>query len=121
MNRPIRHGCAFVCFGLLKLCSSNPGFVEIGFIEDSIAQVDTEEDCFRKIHSAQLSTIEFCPVRLAPYKFAPTSLALALRQQVIALETERNMHTRGITRQFNSRDTRHTLERLYPVNACSSV
>jgi DDE superfamily endonuclease len=44
----------------------------------------------------------------------------ALRRQVLAVETERNEQRRGICWQFTSRDARHKLERLYPVNACSS-
>ena len=39
----------------------------------------------------------------------------ALRQQVLAVETERNAHHRGICWQFTSRDARRKLERLYPV------
>jgi hypothetical protein len=44
----------------------------------------------------------------------------ALRRQVLAVETERNAHQRGICWQFTSRDARVKLERLYPVKACSS-
>jgi hypothetical protein len=44
----------------------------------------------------------------------------ALCRQVLAVETERNEQRRGICWQFTSRDARHKLERLYPVNACSS-
>jgi hypothetical protein len=39
----------------------------------------------------------------------------ALLRQVLAVETERNEHRRGIAWQFTSRDARHKLERLYPV------
>lgn len=39
----------------------------------------------------------------------------ALRRQVLAVETERNTHKRGIAWQFTSRDARVKLERLYPV------
>ena len=39
----------------------------------------------------------------------------ALRRQVLAVETERNTHKRGIAWQFTSRDARRKLERLYPV------
>jgi hypothetical protein len=44
----------------------------------------------------------------------------ALRRRVLAVETERNTHKRGIAWQFTSRDARVKLERLYPVKACSS-
>ena len=43
-----------------------------------------------------------------------------LRHQVNAVETERNQQRRGIAWQFTSRHARVKLERLYPVNACSS-
>jgi hypothetical protein len=39
----------------------------------------------------------------------------ALRRQVLAVETERNEHRRGIAWQFTSRDARIKLEKLYPV------
>lgn len=39
----------------------------------------------------------------------------ALRCQVLAVETERNVQRRGIVWQFTSRDARVELERLYPV------
>ncbi len=41
----------------------------------------------------------------------------ALRRQVLAVETERNTHRRGIAWQFTSHDARRKLERLYPVKA----
>ncbi len=44
----------------------------------------------------------------------------ALRRQVLAVETERNKHRRGIAWQFASRDARVKLERLYPVKEPSS-
>ncbi len=44
----------------------------------------------------------------------------ALRQQVGAVETERNTQRRGIAWQFTSRDARRKLERLYPVKDPSS-
>ena len=44
----------------------------------------------------------------------------ALRQQVLAVETERNEQRRGIAWQFTSRDARRKLERLYPVKEPSS-
>ena len=44
----------------------------------------------------------------------------ALRRQVLAVETERNVHRRGIAWQFTSRDARIKLERLYPVKPPSS-
>jgi hypothetical protein len=45
---------------------------------------------------------------------------VALRRRVLAVETERNTHKRGIAWQFTSRDARVKLEQLYPVKACSS-
>jgi len=39
----------------------------------------------------------------------------ALRRQVLAVETERNTHKRGIAWQFTSHDARCKLERLYPI------
>src|SRR5689334_2765513 len=44
----------------------------------------------------------------------------ALRRQVLAVETERNAHKRGIAWQFTSRDARQKLERLYPVKESPS-
>ncbi len=44
----------------------------------------------------------------------------ALRRQVLAVETERNRHRRGIGWQFTSRDARRKLEQLYPVKEASS-
>ena len=44
----------------------------------------------------------------------------ALRRQVLAVETERNRHRRGIGWQFTSCDARRKLERLYPVKEASS-
>lgn len=44
----------------------------------------------------------------------------ALRRLVLAVETERNAHKRGIAWQFTSRDTRRKLARLYPVKELSS-
>ncbi len=44
----------------------------------------------------------------------------ALRRQVLAVETERNMHKRGIAWQFTSRDARRKPERLYPVKEAPS-
>lgn len=44
----------------------------------------------------------------------------ALRRQVLAVETERNAHHRGIAWQFTSRDARRKLERLYPVKENAS-
>lgn len=41
----------------------------------------------------------------------------ALRQQVSAVETERNQQHRGIAWQFTSRDARVKLSRLYPIKA----
>jgi len=43
-----------------------------------------------------------------------------LLRQVLAIETERNEHRRGIAWQFTSRDARRKLERLYPVKESSS-
>ena len=43
-----------------------------------------------------------------------------LRRRVLATETERNEHRRGIAWQFTSRDARRKLERLYPVKESSS-
>jgi hypothetical protein len=40
---------------------------------------------------------------------------VALRRQVLAVETERNAQQRGICWQFTSCDARRKLERLYPV------
>ena len=49
----------------------------------------------------------------------------ALRRQVVAVETERNEHRRGIAWQFTSQDARRKLERLYPVidpsSDCQSI
>jgi hypothetical protein len=45
----------------------------------------------------------------------------ALRRQMLALETQRNTHKRGIAWQFTSRDARRKLKRLYPVPEISST
>jgi hypothetical protein len=45
----------------------------------------------------------------------------ALRHQVLAVETERNEHRRGISWQFTSPDARRKLERLYPVKEPASA
>ncbi len=45
---------------------------------------------------------------------------VALRHQVLAVETERNAQRRGISWQFTSRHARVKLERLYPVKERSS-
>jgi hypothetical protein len=44
----------------------------------------------------------------------------ALRRQVLAVETERKMHKRGIAWRFTWRDARRKLERLYPVKEHAS-
>jgi hypothetical protein len=44
----------------------------------------------------------------------------ALRRQVLAVETERNEHRRGIAWQFTSPEARRKLERLYPVKEPAS-
>jgi hypothetical protein len=43
---------------------------------------------------------------------------VALRHQVLAVETERDARRCGIAWQYTSRDRRRTPERLYPVKAC---
>jgi hypothetical protein len=45
----------------------------------------------------------------------------ALRRHMLAVETERNAHRRGIAWQFTSRDARIKLEWLYPVKEAASV
>jgi hypothetical protein len=44
----------------------------------------------------------------------------ALRQQVGAVETERNEQRRGIAWQFTSHEARRQLERLYPIKVTAS-
>lgn len=44
----------------------------------------------------------------------------ALRRQVLAVETERNVQRRGIAWQFTSHHARRKLERLYPVKEHAS-
>ena len=44
----------------------------------------------------------------------------AMRRQILAVETVRNTHKRGIAWQFTSRDARRKLERLYPIKEPSA-